>query len=88
MSKPFFNEILAAGNPKLASIFIPKCTNLPATDRIDMWVKCGNLVRAAEEALKAKDVNSLELLKAKASGAAVGDIERMIVQLRPRQQRG
>jgi hypothetical protein len=53
-----------------------------------MWVKCGMLVKAAEEALKVKDVNSLELLKAKASGNAVMEIERMIVQLRPRQQRG
>lgn len=49
-----------------------------------MWVKCGMVVKAGEEALKAKDVNSLELLRAKASGPAVGEIDRMINQLRPK----
>jgi vacuolar protein sorting-associated protein 16 len=49
-----------------------------------MWVKCGMLVKAGEEALKAKDLNSLELLRTKASGAQSTEIERMINQLRPR----
>lgn len=62
-------------------MFIPKCTNLPVTDRIEMWVKCGLVVKAGEEALKAKDMNSLVELKAKASGGAVHEIERMIGQL-------
>ncbi len=83
-SQPFFNEILSAGNTKLASAFIPKCTNLPVSDRIDMWVKCGMVIKAAEEALKSKDVSSLEMLKDKASGTAVNEIERMISQLRRR----
>lgn len=46
-----------------------------------MWVKCGLVVRAGEEALKAKDMNSLAELKAKATGNAVHEIERMIGQL-------
>ncbi|KAJ9244402.1 Vps16, N-terminal region-domain-containing protein [Paecilomyces variotii] len=82
--EPFYNEILGAGNTKLASSFVPKCTNLPVADRIEMWVKCGMVVKAAEEAHKAKDVNTLELLRAKASGPAVGEIDRMINQLRPK----
>ncbi|GAD99952.1 vacuolar protein sorting vps16 [Paecilomyces variotii No. 5] len=82
--EPFYNEILGAGNTKLASIFVPKCTNLPVADRIEMWVKCGMVVKAAEEAHKTKDVNTLELLRAKASGQAVGEIDRMINQLRPK----
>lgn len=49
-----------------------------------MWVKCGMVVKAGEEALKANDVNSLELLRKKASGSAVGEIDRMINQLRPK----
>ena len=49
-----------------------------------MWVKCGMLVKAGEEALKAKDMNSLEILREKASGAQLTDIERMINHLRPR----
>lgn len=83
-TKAFYNEVLGAGNTKLASIFVPKCTNLPVADRIEMWVKCGMIVKAGEEAQKAKDVNTLELLRSKASGPAITEIERMINQLRPR----
>lgn len=68
----------------MASIFVPKCTNLPVADRIEMWVKCGMIVKAAEEAHKAKDVNTLEVLRAKASGPGVGEIDRMINLLRPK----
>jgi len=82
--EPFYNEVLGAGNTRLASSFIPKCTNLQPADRIEMWVKCGMVVKAGEEALKAKDMNSLELLRDKASGPQLADIERMINQLKPR----
>ena len=53
-------------------------------EKIEMWVKCGMVVKAGEEALKAKDLNALELLRDKASGPQLGEIERMINQLRPR----
>ncbi|KAL3432443.1 Vps16, N-terminal region-domain-containing protein [Aspergillus tetrazonus] len=82
--EPFYNEILGAGNTKLASVFVPKCTNLPAEERIEMWVKCGMIVKAGEEAFKAKDINTLELLQAKASGPSAVEIGRMINQLRPK----
>jgi len=49
-----------------------------------MWVKCGMIAKAGEEALRAKDVNSLEQLRTKASGTAVGEIDRMINQLKPK----
>ncbi|CUS14045.1 unnamed protein product [Tuber aestivum] len=80
----FFNECLAAGNTKAASIFIPKCTNLPPADRMDMWVRCGNMVKAGEEAFRAKDANALELLRSKAAGAAALEIDRLLKQLRPK----
>ena len=67
----------------MASNFIPKCTTLPVSDRIEMWVKCGLVVKAGEEALKAKDRNSLEVLKSKATGSAVHELDRMIGQLPP-----
>jgi vacuolar protein sorting-associated protein 16 len=57
---------------------------VPVSEKIEMWVKCGMVVRAGEEALKAKDMNALELLRGKASGAQLADIERMINQLKPR----
>lgn len=68
----------------MASSFIPKCTNLQPADRIEMWVKCGMVVKAGEEALKAKDLNALELLRPKANGTQLAEIERMINQLRPK----
>jgi len=40
--------------------------------------------KAGEEAVKAKDLNALELLRDKASGSQLVDIERMITQLKPR----
>lgn len=62
-------------------MFIPKCTNLTASDRIEMWLKCGMIKQAGEEALRAKDRNALEDLRAKASGNLQLDIDRMIAQL-------
>jgi hypothetical protein len=47
-------------------------------------MKCGMIVKAAEEAMKGKDVNTLEVLRTKASGPAVTEIDRMINQLRPK----
>ena len=82
--QPFYNEILGAGNTRLASSFIPKCSHLPVPGRIEMWIKCGMLTKAGEEALKAKDSAALEQLRERASGQQLADIERMISQLRPK----
>lgn len=41
------------------------------------------IVKAGEEALKAKDMSSLVELKAKAAGAAVQQLDMMITQLAP-----
>jgi hypothetical protein len=80
-SQPYFNEILGAGNAKLAAVFIPKCTTLSVAERIEMWLKCGLVNKAGEEALKAKDKNALEELRTKASGSQQLDIENMIQRL-------
>ena len=82
--QPFYNETLGAGNTKLASTFIPKCTNSTVPERIDMWVKCGMIAKAGEEAVKAKDYNALEDLRGRATGPDAVQIERMINQLKPR----
>ncbi|KAF1346074.1 Vps16, N-terminal region-domain-containing protein [Delphinella strobiligena] len=79
--EPFVNEILSAGNSKLASVFIPKCSGLSVEDRIELWMKCGLVVKAAEEALKAKNIDALEQLRDKASGQSVTEIDKMIKQL-------
>lgn len=46
-----------------------------------MWVKCGLVNKAGEEALKAKDRTALEDLRVQASGPQQLDIDRMITQL-------
>jgi hypothetical protein len=79
--EPFFNEILAAGNTRVASVFIPKCTSLTVAERVDMWVKCGLFVKAGEEAFKAKDRGLLEDLRSKAGGSAAVEIERLLGML-------
>ena len=46
-----------------------------------MWVKCGMVNKAGEEALKVKDRAALEELRTKANGQQMLDIDRMIAQL-------
>lgn len=82
--EPFFNEIISAGNTKLASTFIPKCASVSAPERIEMWVKCGMVMKAAEEAVRIRDIAALEALKTKAERGQASEIERMISQLRPK----
>jgi len=83
--EPFFSLILSAGNPKLAALFIPKAaSSLPATTVISMYEKCGMRVKAAEEAVKAKDVEALDRIR---NAAGVGtpegrDIERIASTLK------
>ncbi|CAL3966617.1 unnamed protein product [Diplocarpon coronariae] len=72
--EPFYALILQSGNPKLASIFIPKAApSLDAGAAIAMYEKCGMRVKAAEEAVRLKDVESLERLLSEAgAGTAEG----------------
>ncbi|KAL5444266.1 hypothetical protein PMIN06_008445 [Paraphaeosphaeria minitans] len=76
--EPYFNEILGAGSTRVASVFIPKCTGLSVAERVEMWMKCGLVVRAGEEASKAKDRGLLEEVSARASGSAKVEVERML----------
>lgn len=83
--EPYYNEILGAGNPKLAGgVFVVKCTGLTSRERSEMWVKCGMIARAGEELVKAKDLEGLEDLRARATGTGVAEIDRMMSQLKPR----
>jgi len=79
--EPFFNEVLSAGNSRVASVFVPKCTNLGVPERVEMWIKCGLLVKAGEEAFKAKDRALLEDIRGKASGSAAIEVERLVGML-------
>ncbi|XDG00530.1 hypothetical protein ABKA04_000145 [Annulohypoxylon sp. FPYF3050] len=77
--EPFFNQILQAGNARLAAVFIPKCTNLEPGAAITMYEKCGLRVKAAEEAVKMKDADAwTRLLEAAGKNTPEGrDIERL-----------
>jgi len=77
--EPFFNEVLGAGNLRVASLFVPKCLAVSAGDRVEMYVKCGMVGKAAEEAYKAKDLEGLKELRSKAGGGReLGEIERYV----------
>lgn len=79
----FFEGCLAAGNPKLAGAFVAKCGGSEWRERVDMWVKCGMVGRAAEEAARYKDVGVLEGLRTKAKGGAEAvEVERLIGTLK------
>ncbi|EGS20838.1 putative vacuolar protein sorting-associated protein [Thermochaetoides thermophila DSM 1495] len=77
--EPFFNQVLQAGNPRLAATFIPKCTNLEPGQTITMYEKCGMRVKAAEEAVRLKDTEAWNrLLEAAGRNTAEGrEIERL-----------
>jgi hypothetical protein len=77
--QPFFNLTLQAGNPRLAAVFVPKCTGLPAGETIAMYEKCGLRTTAAEEAVRLKDEEAWErLLEAAGRGTPEGrEIERL-----------
>ncbi|KAI0200696.1 vacuolar protein sorting-associated protein [Astrocystis sublimbata] len=81
--EPFFNLVLQAGNARLAAVFIPKCTNLEPGAAITMYEKCGMRVKAAEEAVKAKDADAwVRLLEAAGKTTAEGrEIERLGAQV-------
>ena len=83
--EPYFNEVLGAGNTKLAGVFVAKCTALTAQERAEMWVKCGLVTRAGEELVKSKDLAGLESLKGRTSDRGqVAEVERMIRGLKPK----
>lgn len=82
--EPFFNEVLGAGNTRLASAFVPKCTSLSLREQSKMWVKVGMVARAGEVLVKAKDLEGLEDLRARATGQSAAEIERMIEELKAR----
>ncbi|KAL9081601.1 MAG: hypothetical protein Q9159_007217 [Coniocarpon cinnabarinum] len=80
--EPFATEILNAGNARLAgNVFVPKCTNLSARERMDLYVKCGLMEKAGEEALKARDREWLEEMRAKTEGRDLASVERFLTQL-------
>ncbi|KAJ9136679.1 Vacuolar protein sorting-associated protein, partial [Pleurostoma richardsiae] len=77
--EPFYNLVLQAGNPRLASTFVAKCTNLEHGATVTMYEKCGMRVRAAEEAVRLRDADAwARLLDAAGKGTPEGrEIEKL-----------
>lgn len=81
--QPFYNLTLQAGSPRLAAVFIPKCTNLEPGQSITMYEKCGMRVKAAEEAVKIRDAEAwARLLEAAGRNTSEGrEIEKLGLQV-------
>ncbi|PHH49100.1 putative vacuolar protein sorting-associated protein 16 -like protein [Ceratocystis fimbriata CBS 114723] len=77
--EPFYNLSLQAGNPRVAAMFIPKCTTLGPGMTISMYEKCGLKVKAAEEAVRLRDADAyVRILQAAGRGTEEGrEIERL-----------
>lgn len=80
--EPFYNLVLAAGNPRLAGVFVGKCVaagGLEPGRSVRMYEACGLRVKAAEEAVRVKDADGyLRVLEAAGRGSAEGrEIERL-----------
>lgn len=75
-AQPFFHLTLQAGNPRLAAVFVAKCSG---GETVAMYEKCGMRTRAAEEAVRLKDGEAWQrLLEAAGRGTGEGrDIERL-----------
>ena len=84
--EPFYNLTLQAGNPRLAAVFVPKCTGLEQGMTITMYEKCGMRVKAAEEAVRLKDREAWgRLLEVAGRGSVEGrEIERVGAVFKPR----
>ncbi len=82
--QPFFNQTLQAGNPRLAAAFVPKCAGLEPGAAVAMYEKCGMRVRAAEEAVRARDADAWARLLEAAGGrntAEGGEIDKLGAQV-------
>lgn len=77
--QPYYDLILQAGNPRVAALFIPKCTGLEPGETITMYEKCGMRVKAAEEAVRLRDADAwTRLLEAAGRNSQEGrEIERL-----------
>ncbi|KAB5570107.1 Vps16, N-terminal region-domain-containing protein [Coniochaeta sp. 2T2.1] len=79
--EPFYNEILRAGNPRLAGVFVGKCVaagGLEPGRSVRMYEECGMRVRAAEEAVRTKDAEGYRRVLEGARGTAEArEVERV-----------
>jgi hypothetical protein len=76
----FFNECLAAGNRELAAGFVGRCAE---AGRVEMLLRAGFMVRAAEEAVRSRDAAALQAVIERASGGREKEeVERIAAGMR------
>lgn len=79
---PFFDLAVKAGNKRNAALYVPLCASLPYKKRIEMYVKVDAIRQAAQEAVKAKDLQELTDLEPLATSAVKSEIQELIAQLK------
>ena len=78
----FVEEVAGAGNPRLAGgVFVPKCSGASARERAEMYVRCGMVGKAGEEAVRAKDREFLEELRGRVGEGDRVEVERCVAML-------
>ncbi|KAI9890737.1 MAG: hypothetical protein M1814_003667 [Vezdaea aestivalis] len=77
--KPYFEEILAAGNVRLAGEFVARINErgVAGREKVEMFLKCGLVGKVAEEAYRVKDGALLEELRGR-EGEGRADVERYL----------
>lgn len=80
--EPFFNLVLKAGNKRNASLYVPMCTYLSYKRRIQLYVQVDAIRQAAQEAVRAKDLDELLELEPLATTTVKSEINELIAQLK------
>lgn len=80
--EPFFHAVLKAGNKRSAAQYVPMCTTLDYKQRIQMYVQVDAIRQAAQEAVKAKDLEELLELEPLATSTVKSEINELIAQLK------
>lgn len=81
--EPFVREVLGAKNLKLAATLVERIMDKEGgyQKRVEWWIQCGHVVRAAEEAMRYKDQALVDQVRKKAPEHERAAIERALEQL-------
>lgn len=79
--EPFFNQCFKAGSKRQAAQYIAMCTNLTYQKRIEMYIQVDSIRQAAQEAVKAKDLDALKQLEPLATTTVRSEITDFMAQL-------
>lgn len=79
---PFFNQCYKAGSKRQALLYVPMCTDVSYKQRIDMYIQVDGIRQAAQEAVKAKDLQALEELEPLATTTVRSEIADFVNQLK------